>query len=124
MVSMLGYFRKSIHNYSKITAPLNALLTNNGCKAGKIKIEWKEEHQKAVDELLEKLTTPPILAYPDFEKPFVLHTDASIQGLGCALFQVQDEKLRVIGYGSRTLNKSEAKYHSSKLEFLALKWAV
>ena len=40
------------------------------------------------------------------------------------MYQIQDEKLRVIGYGSRTLTGAECKYHSSKLEFLALKWAI
>ena len=69
---------------------------------------------------------PPILAYPDYTNPFVLHTDASEQGLGAVLYQKQDGVMRVIGYGSRTLNKAERNYHlhSRKLEFLALKWAI
>uniref|UniRef100_A0A672H4E2 Gypsy retrotransposon integrase-like protein 1 n=1 Tax=Salarias fasciatus TaxID=181472 RepID=A0A672H4E2_SALFA len=72
------------------------------------------------------LTNPPVLAYPDFELPFVLHTDASDKGLGAVLYQNQNGKLRVIGYGSRTLTPAERNYrlHSGKLEFLALKWAV
>ncbi len=67
-----------------------------------------------------------MLAYPNFDSPFVLHTDASDQGLGAILYQYQDGKLRVIGYGSRTLTAAERNYHlhSGKLEFLALKWAV
>ena len=67
---------------------------------------------------------PPILAYPDFDLLFILHTDASGTGLGCGLFQIQDGSIRVFGYGSRTLTGSEEKYHSSKLEFLALRWAI
>ncbi|CAI5671134.1 unnamed protein product [Oreochromis niloticus] len=72
------------------------------------------------------LTNPPILAYPDFDLPFVLHTDASNEGLGAVLYQRQNNKLRVIGYGSRTLTPAERNYHlhSGKLEFLALKWAI
>ena len=68
--------------------------------------------------------TPPILAYPDYDQPFILDTDASRLGLGCSLFQMQNGKLRVLGFGSRTLVGAGKKYHSSKLEFLALKWAV
>ena len=70
--------------------------------------------------------SPPILGYPDFSKSFVLHTDASQEGLGAVLYQKQDGKIRVIGYGSRSLTKAEKNYylHSGKLEFLALKWAV
>ena len=55
---------------------------------------------------------------------FILHTDASSKGLGCSLYQQQEGKLRVLGYGSRTLAGAEHKYHSSKLEFLAVKWAI
>ncbi len=72
------------------------------------------------------LTSFPILAYPDFNLPFVLHTDASNEGLGAVLYQEQGGKLRVIAYGSRTLTPAEKNYHlhSNKLEFLALKWAI
>ena len=77
-----------------------------------------------MDKLLNCLTEPPILAYPDYSVPLILHTDASRAVLGCGLFQDQDGTLRVIGYGSRTLMGSEEKYHSSQIEFLALKWAI
>ncbi|TWW58129.1 Retrovirus-related Pol polyprotein from transposon 17.6 [Takifugu flavidus] len=52
--------------------------------------------------------------------------DASNEGLGAVLYQQQGNKLRVIAYGSRTLTPAEKNYHlhSSKLEFLALKWAI
>ena len=77
-----------------------------------------------MDKLLTCLTKPPILAYPDYSVPFILHTDASSAGLGCGLFQEQDGTIRVIVYESRTLVGSEEKYHSSKIEFLALKRAI
>lgn len=80
-------------------------------------------HQGVLEELVDMLTHPPILAYPDFDQPFVLHTDASEQGLGAVLYQQQKGKLRVIAYGSQTLTAAEKNYHlhSGKLEFLALK---
>ena len=67
-----------------------------------------------------------ILGYPDYSLQFVLHTDASKEGLGAVLYQRQSGQMRVIGYGSRTLSPSERNYHllSGKLEFLALKWAI
>ncbi|PIK36304.1 hypothetical protein BSL78_26871 [Apostichopus japonicus] len=64
------------------------------------------------------------MAFPDFSKPYILHTDASLMGLGAVLYQEQEGKLRVIAYASRTLSAPEKNYHSTKLEFLALKWAV
>ncbi|PIK40868.1 hypothetical protein BSL78_22298 [Apostichopus japonicus] len=79
---------------------------------------------KAFEKLVEKLTRPPILGYADYEIPFELHTDASLGGLGAALYQIQEGKKRVIAYGSRCLRKGERNYPAHKLEFLALKWAV
>ncbi|KAK0146924.1 Retrovirus-related Pol polyprotein from transposon opus [Merluccius polli] len=89
-------------------------------------VQWTSEHSAVVSHLVDMLVNPPILAYPDFNLPFVLHTDASNDGLGAVLYQAQGNKLRVIAYGSRTLTPAEKNYHlhSSKLEFLALKWAI
>jgi len=61
---------------------------------------WTEQHQKAVETLLDHLISPPILGYPNFSKSFVLHTDAYQEGLGAVLYQKQDGKMRVIRYGS------------------------
>ena len=74
---------------------------------------------------LQKLyTESPILAYADFKAPFVLHIDASGDGLGAVLYQVQDGQKRVIAYAPRSLSKSERNYPVHKLEFLALKWPI
>ena len=76
--------------------------------------------------LLHRLTSLPVMAFPDFTKSFVLDTDASQEGLGAVLYQEQEGKLRVLGYASGTLTPSEKNchMHAGKLEFLALKWAV
>lgn len=67
---------------------------------------------------------PPILAYADYSLRFILHTDASICGLGTILYQKQSGIERVIAETSRGLRPSEKNYPAHKLEFLALKWAV
>ena len=67
----------------------------------------------------------PILAFPDFDKPFLLETDVSGKGLGAVLSQKQaDGRYHPIAYASRIMNDTEQRYHSNKQEFLALKWAV
>ena len=72
-----------------------------------------------------KCLTAPVLAFADFKKPFLLETDSSIEGFGAVLSQNQDkDRYHPIAYASRGLMGGELKYHSSKLEFLALKWAV
>lgn len=89
-------------------------------------VKWAKEHQRDLDQLIQILSNPPVLGYPDFDLPFVLHLDASEQGLGAVLHQRQGGKLRVIAYGSRMLTPVEQNHHlhSGKLEFLALKWAI
>ena len=69
-------------------------------------------------------TSTPILAYTDFGKPYKLHTDASVHGLGAVLYQEQDGVEKVISYASQSVSKSESKYPIHKLEVLCLKWSI
>ena len=66
------------------------------------------------------------MAYPDYQKSYIVHTDASKDGLGAVLYQEQEGTVRVIAYASRSLTNAEKNYHlhAGKLEFLALKWAI
>ena len=101
LLGLIGYFRRSVPNFSQTVKPLYQLLKDKELKRGsKQKIEWKDDHQLILDKLLTCLKEPPILAYPDFDLLFILHTDASGTGLGCGLFQIQDGSIRVFGYGS------------------------
>ena len=64
----------------------------------------------------------PVLAFADYMKDFLLKTDASKEGLGAVLSQKQaDGHFYLVAYGSRALTAYEKNYHSTKLEFLALK---
>ena len=129
-----GYYRRFVKNYAKIARPLHDVaLQNFGRKpknkkkrtdSSKHTFKWDDEQQTAFDILKDRLTSSPILIYPDYEKPFILHTDASMEGLGGVLYQEVDGRERVIAYASRGLTKPERNYPVHKLEFLALKWAV
>ena len=136
LLGLLGYYRRYIRDFSRVAKPLFDLLQrSNEPNSNKSKIpqvpssqtvSWTNEHSVVLNQLLERLTTAPILAYPDYNELFVLHTDASQEGLVVILYQEQNGEMRVIGYGSRSLTPAERNYylHSGKLEFLALKWAV
>ena len=127
-----GYYRRFIKNYASIARPLNDLLighcTNQkGKQKKKLKPSvfiWAEPQQKAFEQLIEKLTNPPVLAYADYQLPFKLHIDACCTGLGAVLYQTQAGTDRVVAYASRSLKPSEKNYPAHKLEFLALKWAI
>ena len=69
----------------------------------------EEQDRKALNFSIDCFTSPPVMAYPDFSLPFILHTDASEEDLGAILYQKQNGKMRVLGYASRTLNQAEQK---------------
>ena len=67
----------------------------------------------------------PVLAYPDPNKEYLLEKDASKLGLGAVLSQKQsDGRYHPMAFGSRSLHGVEVNYHSTKLEFLAMKWST
>ena len=137
ILGLLGYHRRHIQDFARLAKPLSDLLQtayqkkpeqSNQPKNGvtsKMPVEWTDKHREALSNLITVITSAPILAYPDYTKSFFVHTDASKHGLGCILYQQSNEKdTQVIAYGSRTLLPAEKRYHSTKLEFLALRWAV
>lgn len=85
---------------------------------------WTSEQQKAFDTLKEKISNPPILKVPDFNKRFVLQTDSSGCGLSAVLCQEYDGTRMPIAYASRTLNDTERKYSAYELECLAIVFGI
>lgn len=127
-LAFAGYYRRYVKDFAQIARPLNELLppTSPSKKNKRNQKEWKWTYreQEAFDKIKTILISAPILAYPDFELPFELHTDACNTGLGAVLYQRHPTGNRVIAYASRSLTPSEKNYQTFKLEFLALKWAV
>ena len=120
-----NYYRKFIKGYAKIARPLHELTSGENGKRKNYKVEWTNHCKESFEALKAICSECPVLAYADYTKPFVLHTDASTMGLGVVLYQKQEDgKERVIAYASHTLNKSERNYDAHKLKFLALKWAI
>ena len=83
-------------------------------------LKWTEECDKAFQTLKDHLTKAPVLAYPDFDKPFVLDTDASDVAIGATLSQIVDGEEHPIGYFSRTLTGPEKQYCVTRRELLAV----
>ena len=119
------FFRCFIKNYARIARPLNDLLEGEASKWKAQPVDLTLEAVEAFDLLKTKCMTPLVLAFANFEKPFLLETNASSCGLGAVLSQKQDDdKYHLVTYASWEMKGGEKKYHSLKLEFLALKWAM
>ena len=122
---MTGFFRRFIKGYSKIAKPLNDVLEGEASKLKAEEVELPPDALKAFEELKLRCMTVPVSVFADFKKPFWLETDALKEGLGAVLLQESDDgQYHPIAFASCELKGGEPKYHSSKLKFLALKWAV
>ena len=124
-VDLVGHYRHFIKGFAKIAAPLYDLTSGNNKDKKSEHVDLSPEVREAFNRLKAACLQAPILSFPDFNKPFLLETDASGRGLGAVLSQKQaDGRYDPIAYASRVMNETEQRYHSNKQEFLALKWAV
>ena len=110
------YFRRSILNFSETASPLYKIFTNTQSKQrhSKEPIDSNDNHQIALEKLLYHLVTPPALAYPGYDHPFILYTDASRVRLDCSSLQMQNGKLIVLGFGNHALVDAAKKLSACK----------
>ena len=110
-----GYYRQFIREFAHTARPLYRLTERTAT------FKWTEECADAFQALRQSLCSTPVLAYPDFTRPFILDTDASDTGIGAVLSQTSsDGNERVIAYGSRLLTKPERQYCVTRRELLAV----
>jgi hypothetical protein len=139
-LGLASYYRRFIRNFADIAHPLIELtrkkkvkLDKKDRKKGLIvkedsnsseKFVWGDKEQAAFETLRECLITPPVVAFPDFSKEFLIFTDASNYGIGAVLSQIQDGKEVVIAYSSRHLNNAERNYSTIEREALAIIFGI
>jgi hypothetical protein len=116
-LELAGYYRKFIADFSAIARPLTNLLKKEN------EWKWTEQEQASFQLLKFKLTSTPVLQYPNFSKPFILTTDASGYAIGAILSQGKIGQDKPVPYASRTLNKAELNYATVEKELLAIVWA-
>ena len=114
---LMSYYRRFVPNFSHIAAPLHKLLKKD------VAYEWSGVHEQAFQTLKGKLVSPPVLKYPDFNRSFILTTDASGEGLGAVLSQGDLGKDLPVAFASRTLNQAE-NYSTTEKELLAIVWGM
>jgi hypothetical protein len=113
------YYRKFIKGYAYITAPMEKLLKKD------MRFYWNEDCQQGLDTLKENMVTTPIPVFPDWERTFHVHVDASSIALGEILVQPRAEELdQPIAFASRKLLESQQNYNTIEREGLAMVYAL
>lgn len=118
-LGLIGYYRKFIKDFAKITQPMTARL-----KQKRSMTIDDDKYKAAFEKCKELLVNAPILQYPDPDKPYILTTDASEFALGAVLSQGPIGHDKPVAYASRTLNDAETRYSVTEKELLAIVWAV
>lgn len=110
-LGLTGYYRRFIKDFSKIVAPMTKYLKKD------TKFDVRDpDYIEAFETCKQLITNAPILAYPDFDQPFTLTTDASNVALGGVLSQ----NSKPISFYSRTLNSAERNYATIEKELLSI----
>ena len=127
-LGLTGYYRKFIRGYSSTASCLYALIKP------KAKWEWSSEHDMAFIKLRDQLCSEPIVSAPDWNRKFILQTDAATKtGIGCVLIQrieiEGDGKKKnyiekVIAYASKKLTDAEARWSVREIEAYAIVWGI
>ena len=118
-LGLASYYRRFIKDFSKIARPLYNLTKKDEPFC------WTDECERVFTYLKECLISYPIVVYPDYNKPFILHTDASDYAIGTVLAQNDNNgHERVIVYASRVLSVAEVNYTVTEKECLAIIWGT
>jgi hypothetical protein len=119
-LGLVNYYRKFVPHFASIARPLYKLLEKQTVW------NWDEEAQTAFENLKTCMASEPVLAFPDFSRPFIISTDASGFAISCILKQLgaDDPDEHVIQFGSKALNKAQRNYSTIEREALAIKYAT
>jgi hypothetical protein len=113
----VGFYRRFIKDFSKISKPLTNLLQKD------VPFIFYDDCKEAFEILKKALITAPIVQLPDWNLPFEIICDASDFAVGVVLGQRVDKKLNVIHYASKTLDVAQKNYATTEKEFLAIVFA-
>lgn len=118
-LGMVGYYRTFCRNFSTVVSSLTSLLSP------KVIFKWSPECTSAFESAKALLCNAPVLAAPDFDKPFKLEIDACIVGAGAVLLQEGDDGVdRPISFFSKKFSQCQKRYSTIEQETLALLLAL
>ena len=119
-LGLASFYRIFIPNFAEIAVPLSDLTK----KGSSTKVKWGESQERSFQTLKALLVKPPILQLPDFNRTFIIQTDASDTGIGCVLMQEYDGIPRPVSYASRNLASREQNFSVIEREALAIVWGI
>ncbi|GFX19903.1 retrovirus-related Pol polyprotein from transposon 297 [Trichonephila clavipes] len=121
-LGLAGYYQKYINLISVIAAPLTDALKG---RAKKGEITWTTECENAFRELKGKLIDKPVLYAPNFEREFIVQTDASNAGMGAVLTQLNEQgEEHPILYLSKKFSEVEKRYCTTEKECASIAFAI
>ena len=103
-LSLPSFYWRLVPNFAEAAKPLAKLTRKTQ------EFIWGSSQQEAFDNLKSKLCTTPVLAFPNFDLPFILTTDTSKVTVAAVLSYEQDGIKRPIAYARRQMNKAEQAY--------------
>jgi hypothetical protein len=107
---MINFHRDMWKNRASLLAPLTALTSRN------VPCLWTDEHQKSFDTVKRLIGREVLLAYPDFNAPFQIHTDASKTQIGA----IMSQNGKPIAFCSRKMNSAQQNYTVAEKELLSI----
>ena len=120
-LGLTGYYRKFIPQFSEVASPLSDLTK----KGRPLDVIWTPDCENAFILLKKALCSEPILRSPNFERSFILQTDASNKGIGAVLSQRgEDDEEHPVLYVSHKLLPREQRYATVEKECLAIVWSI
>ncbi|XP_066267523.1 uncharacterized protein [Branchiostoma lanceolatum] len=117
-LGLASFYRKFVPGFATVAEPLVRLTDKNH------RFKWTPACQTAFEHLKTQLTSPPLLAFPDFSREFYLATDASTFDIGAVLTQDHGTTRCVVAYASKTLSKTQRRWSTYDREFWAAVWAI
>lgn len=123
-LGMMGYYRRFVKDFAKIAKPLTNILRGEKNPSSNKKISLNDSERQCFQKMKSLLSSSDILIYPDYNRPFILTTDASDFAIGAVLSQGEIGKDKPIHFASRTLTATEEKYSAPEKEMLAIFWAL
>ena len=109
VLGMINYFGKFLPNLSHVISPMSESLKSESTWI------WSHRQQEAFEKVKAMVTTAPVLAFYDMNKPTVVSADASSYGLGGVLLQKHGGQLRPVSFAFRTLTDSELRPNRKRM---------